>query len=1011
MDIRETDFLHDYNKETYEKIKDIFKTENSCAVVQPTGTGKSYIMMKTMYDFKDKWKIVIAPSRDFLNNLETNKYWTSDKTVTLTYSFIGRNYDNLEQALADYRINKDNVGLIILDELHRAGAPKWGIGVKNLMTMCKDAKTLGLTATPKRYDEGRDMVEELFDNRLAQNMNLGKAIDLEIIPQLSYVVGMHDLRENLDEIVKNIKDSDCKAYITKKADSYKEKWDFNKYFIDTLSKYIDINQKSGKHIIFASSIDEADRISLVAKKWFSEMFKNSQVCVYTIHSKSSTKSFDLEQFFADNKDNEIKVAVAVNMLNESFHCNDIRSISMFRGTQSIQVYMQQIGRALTAHGESPYIFDFVDNFHAIKELQEVLSRDNIERTECDVDSTTFVFKEFNDETKWFIKDINNIKQLTSIDSRAALLEIEERLKESSDGTIFGVDDKDFVNWATYILRTKAGNMLRMSFDDESIRLYEKLGFSIDVAENLGKEWYHTFKDYINDKYSISDDKLKYFRATYNKAVILNVLQPETKKFFEEHGLVTKITANEDKLLSMLSKHKPKSLRYYTKIENYRQLMETGTDFEKYKESLCIENMLSESVERSWNYSMLGDACCYWLYEIYKDKYAEEIKTLKNKFDKLSYLDEYLYRDKRNKILPSIDTVNKVDMLIKDYEKVVDLDSDIQDMLKYYKVRTINGMYSTMFMFLGFNTIETDIDTKIKHIITSGNCTNENREFLIKHYNKIDETLKLDKFSWSNRVMAKRDELKNKLESAIAYIDGKDKTEKTAWFWDYAADIKDQYLFSKSKKHIAVDGGFADIKLNNMYDTLNSCEAFLNQLSEKYKQRFIEQYNIAEEEWNNKYGNEYSYELKAMPIGMIALSRLSKELSIEKVSCISIKLGKQISMFFNWLYVAEKQTLEYTPIKIKLIEKASSIMKENIAYLAILGMSKKIRGSYLNVYEHYLKTEHVIDEECISIMTECSDNDIQMMHNIEKLETIRKYTKLNEMHERTVLAYDLHIEKN
>ena len=45
---------------------------------------------------------------------------------------------------------------------------------------------------------------------------------------------------------------------------------------------------------------------------------------------------------------------------------------MFRGTQSIQVYMQQIGRALSTNGNVPMIFDFVDNIHSIKELEDII---------------------------------------------------------------------------------------------------------------------------------------------------------------------------------------------------------------------------------------------------------------------------------------------------------------------------------------------------------------------------------------------------------------------------------------------------------------------------------------------------------------------------------------------------------------------------------------------------------------------------------------------------------------
>ncbi len=42
--------LHKHNEETYKNLNELFKTNDRVAVVQPTGTGKSVIILKLIED-------------------------------------------------------------------------------------------------------------------------------------------------------------------------------------------------------------------------------------------------------------------------------------------------------------------------------------------------------------------------------------------------------------------------------------------------------------------------------------------------------------------------------------------------------------------------------------------------------------------------------------------------------------------------------------------------------------------------------------------------------------------------------------------------------------------------------------------------------------------------------------------------------------------------------------------------------------------------------------------------
>ena len=64
--------LKKHNEGTYEKIQEGFKRSKKVAVIQPTGTGKSFLALKLLEDNKDKKAIYIAPSNAILHNVKKN---------------------------------------------------------------------------------------------------------------------------------------------------------------------------------------------------------------------------------------------------------------------------------------------------------------------------------------------------------------------------------------------------------------------------------------------------------------------------------------------------------------------------------------------------------------------------------------------------------------------------------------------------------------------------------------------------------------------------------------------------------------------------------------------------------------------------------------------------------------------------------------------------------------------------------------------------------------------------
>lgn len=185
-------FAHNYT--TYEQIKALWSETDHVAVVQATGTGKSFLIAKVLADFFDKRKVVLAPSNYILDQQQGKVPWLSDTTDYTTYAKLG--WMSVEEIAA---LQYD---LIVLDEFHRCGADVWGAGVQALLNSHPNAKVLGTSATPVRYlDNARDMAKELFDGVVAVDLSLAEAIVRRILPSPTYISTLYTIDEEIGRLL------------------------------------------------------------------------------------------------------------------------------------------------------------------------------------------------------------------------------------------------------------------------------------------------------------------------------------------------------------------------------------------------------------------------------------------------------------------------------------------------------------------------------------------------------------------------------------------------------------------------------------------------------------------------------------------------------------------------------------------------------------------------------------------------------------------------------------------
>lgn len=356
--------LYPHNQETYAKVVTMFETSNRVGIVQPTGTGKSFIYLKWIEDNPDDTFIIIAPSTEIFVQLqeyanEAGLPHLLDRATMLTYQKLLRMTQEELQAL---RTNK-----IIVDEFHRGGAKQWELVLLVVLDRNPDALVLGASATPVRYlDDARDMASELFDSNLAVEMTLGEAVKRGILPEPKMIAVWYDLDGNrtarYKEDIANIHDQKKRKEMEKRLEGMRRQME-EAYGVEKVMKNY-LMRGNEKLIVFCRNKEHLENMLSVAPKWLNGI--NSNVRMYKSIALQADKDDQLWAFKEDNREDAIKLLFVIDRLNEGIHVKGIDGVIMLRPTTSPIVYLQQMGRALAAGNNVPLIFDFVNNHHSAK---------------------------------------------------------------------------------------------------------------------------------------------------------------------------------------------------------------------------------------------------------------------------------------------------------------------------------------------------------------------------------------------------------------------------------------------------------------------------------------------------------------------------------------------------------------------------------------------------------------------------------------------------------------------
>ena len=366
--------LQEHQQDAYNAVQKTYEQGNRAAVVIPTGCGKSFIALKLMEDNRDKNILFLAPTIAIKNQMYNYiaKYIVGEEPTSErpAKKIAKEHFPNLEIRLyqtllkvSDEDMEKYHADIIIMDELHRTGAEKWGEKVNTLLEKNPNAKILGLTATPERMDE-QNVIDKLFEGNISYELTLVEALRRRILKSPKYVkcdYALGEYIEGLKEAIDSCSDEKTKSELQKKVEQMRRIVEEAEGIPELFKN--NIQKKDGKYIIFCKDKEHMELLQSKVSEWFGEI--DSKPETYSVYSgKTERKNNEDIKKFETSKSEHLKLLFCVDMLNEGVHIEGVSGVIMARPTDSRIVYLQQLGRALSSDpsGEQTIIFDLVNNY-------------------------------------------------------------------------------------------------------------------------------------------------------------------------------------------------------------------------------------------------------------------------------------------------------------------------------------------------------------------------------------------------------------------------------------------------------------------------------------------------------------------------------------------------------------------------------------------------------------------------------------------------------------------------
>ncbi len=328
--------LEPYQQAAYERVLEVWDSGGRCYINHATGTGKTYTMAKLIQHVvtRGQEKILVLSPSVYINDriYELLSKSISKTSIVRTFAGNGRVYLLTYQYLM-YGVQKGllqhDFGYIIMDEVHRAGAPRWHkTGL--LAAIGPTTRIVGVSATMFRPSGGID-VKAFLDDTCAGRLTLFEAMARCILPAGKYVYSVLNMDDKIQEVATRIRQkysskSEKRARLLQRLDARQIK----DYSVQKVIHKHYRTDRSQKIVVFCEDINHMLDIKALLRKTF---MKFKKIRAFEVHSKRSRKEnkAELAAFSSTRpRTGETCVLTAIDMLNEGIDVAGIDSVMLFR---------------------------------------------------------------------------------------------------------------------------------------------------------------------------------------------------------------------------------------------------------------------------------------------------------------------------------------------------------------------------------------------------------------------------------------------------------------------------------------------------------------------------------------------------------------------------------------------------------------------------------------------------------------------------------------------------------
>jgi superfamily II DNA or RNA helicase len=335
------------------EVERIIHNRNRNLIVAATGTGKTVISAFDYKRFKKESKstkfLFLAHRKEILTQalsiyrgiLRDNNFgelWV-DGLVPSNYEYVFASVQTINNRLEGLDLTPEYFDYIVIDECHHLTANSY----RALINYFKPIVLVGLTATPERMDGGD--IQEDFHNKIAAEIRLTEALNRKLLCPFQYFG------------------------ITDSVDLTQIGWERGKYVTNELTNIYTANDRRVREII--------DALNKYTKDI--EGTRTIGFCVSMEHARFMAEKFLMAGLKADyltsennqNRDvvkkrllkNEINYLFVVDIFNEGVDIPEIDTLLFLRPTESLTVFLQQLGRGLRLAEDKDCltVLDFVGN--------------------------------------------------------------------------------------------------------------------------------------------------------------------------------------------------------------------------------------------------------------------------------------------------------------------------------------------------------------------------------------------------------------------------------------------------------------------------------------------------------------------------------------------------------------------------------------------------------------------------------------------------------------------------